>query len=398
LRAPSAESGSTISAEQATFRRRGIRRTTGPGDWAAFGATLTRYALAVRPCAGRELQRLRLRAERIPDRQLRALASFVLGEESWTVEGAAFFATLAPSEHLGPAVRLMVAFQTMFNFLDAIDEQPEPSRCRDDMQLYEALLDALDPAAPGAGYYLHLAPLEDGGFLESLVAECRAALAELPSGAEILPVARRVATRCGESQAHVHAGIHGHSSEIASWGLRQDVEGCEWWETAAGAISSLSLHALFAAAADPATTGEDAARVDAAYFPSLCTLATLLDSLIDQDHDLSTGSFNAVSRYESRSAAARRLESLAEEADRGVRSLRHGRRHAVILCAIAAAYLSAPEMEDPRARQATAGVAGALGPMASLARLLMRWRRGIGTGLADAGARQGPLDGVADAR
>src|SRR5215203_6043755 len=90
----------------------------------ALAATLADYWLTVFPQARRELARWRRIAEAIPDDELRGLALTTLEEESGLAEGAAIFATLAPRRHRDALVRLLVAWQVAYDFLDTLDERP----------------------------------------------------------------------------------------------------------------------------------------------------------------------------------------------------------------------------------------------------------------------------------
>jgi tetraprenyl-beta-curcumene synthase len=361
-------------------------------DASALCSTIARYWLTIRPRANRELKSLRYRVQRIPDPILRRQASFVLSEESWTIEGAAFFATLVPPEHLSTAVRLMVGVQALYTYIDGLGEEPSPDRFRDSTQLQLALMDVLDPSASSTPYYLHHGRDNDGGFLDDLIADCQESFRALPSTPAVMPGARRMAARYRECQSHTHAAIGGGFEGLKAWSLEQEVEGpYAWQEVAAGANNTISIHALFAAAGDPRTTPEEAKQIEDVYF-AVCALASLLDSLIDYRRDLSTGNFSSIAGYETNRAAAERLGALACKADDGVRSLHHGRRHAAILCSIVAAYLSAPEARSGYALPVTTHIIESLGPMASIALPLMRLRRRVGSGLADAGVRHGPHD------
>ena len=53
-----------------------------------------------------------------------------------------------------------------------------------------------------------------------------------------------------------------------------------WWETGAAIGSQLSVLALIAAAADPATCEGRVRAIERAYFPWIGALSTLLDSVV----------------------------------------------------------------------------------------------------------------------
>lgn len=302
-----------------------------PSETLALAGTLADYWLTVFPRARREVARWRRFAEAIPDDELRALALATLEEESGLAEGAAIFATLVPRRHRDALVRLLVAWQVAYDFLDTLDEQPGGER-----GAFVALVAALDPrlayrSLPG-----------DGDYLDRLVACCRAGAAELPSTARVRAVAVRAVRRCVEAQERTHAVARHGNDALRRWALEQpEAEGYLWWEVAAGAISSLAVHAVLATAAHPRTTIEVADAVDATYFPSICALSTLLDSAVDTEDDVGTANHRCLAYYENTAHALGRLEAITGVAERSARALPCGRRHAVILAGMTAFYAAA---------------------------------------------------------
>ena len=96
------------------------------------------------------------------------------------IEGAAFFAVLAPRRD-GYLVRLLVAYQVLLDFLDSLSERPAPDPITDGRWLHLALMDALDPGGCSRDYYLHHPCHGDGGYMEALVQVCRECCTLLPS-------------------------------------------------------------------------------------------------------------------------------------------------------------------------------------------------------------------------
>ena len=334
-------------------------------DVGALTAVLGRYWLQVIPRARRELIHWRRVAEAIPNPVLRDLALSTLSEKELNCEGATVFATLAPRAHRPAAIRAMIAFQALFDYLDTVNERKVADPLRDGLQLHLALIAALDPKAPTTDYYRFHPDGEDGGYLEALIAACRENMRALPAAGAVRPPAIAAARRCGAGQAHTHAAIFEGTERLAEWaGAQERAEGYEWWEMAAGGISSVGVHALLGAGADPLTGAAEAARLDAAYFPSVCALSTLLDSLIDREDDSATANLSTIAHYETNLVAAERLAFVVADAAARARGLRHGRGHAVIGAGIAAFYLSAPEARTPFARPIRERVVDGLGPMA----------------------------------
>jgi tetraprenyl-beta-curcumene synthase len=327
---------------------RGVRRAR---DGAALVAILASYWTTVFPVARRELARWRALAATIPDEQLRTLALGTLDDESGLAEGAAIFATLVPSwSARHQLVRLLVAWQVMYDYLDTLGERPGSP----DADLYAVLATALEtPAAE------EMPVTADDRYLGRLVACCQACVATLPSSGAVGLVAVRAARRCAEAQALTHAADSDGVEPLRRWALAQPgAEPFRWWEVAAGAISSLGVHALLMTAALPCSTATEAERVDAAYFPSICALSTLLDSTIDAAHDAGTANHRCTAYYASDDEAAAHLETVARIAASAARGLPHGRGHAVILAGMTAYYAAAGWVGNERMHRRVASAVG----------------------------------------
>lgn len=363
------------------MQTRALRPVTACSQDAAITlASLARYWLGILPLVRRELRHWELCANAIPDPVLREHALSTLHGETLNAEAAAVFATLVSASRWQPLVRLLVAFQVMYDYLDTVSEQHVPEPLPNGLQLHRALAAALDASEPPTDYYRHHPQHDDGGYLDTLVARCRESIEGLPAAAAVLPVARRAAQRCGAGQSHTHAARQDGNLQLAIWASRQDrATGYLWWELAAGAISSVGIYALLAAAADPRTTSSEAIRIDAAYFPPMCAISTLLDSLIDRDDDVVTDNHSSFGQYARSTDAAGRLALIAERAESGVRGLRHSGRHAAILAGIAGYYLSADGAKTVEAQPVAAAIVDRLGPMVSLILATMRLRRHLAT-------------------
>jgi tetraprenyl-beta-curcumene synthase len=331
---------------------RGVRRAR---DGVALVAILASYWTTVFPVARRELARWRALAATIPDARLRTLALDTLDHESGLAEGAAIFATLVPrGEARRRLVALLVAWQVMYDYLDTLGEQRAASSSREGMGAYAVLATALEtPAAE------QVPAGADGGYLSRLVACCRTSVATFPSIDAVRPFAVRAALRCAEAQALTHAAASRGVEPLRRWALAQPgAEPFLWWEVAAGAISSLGVHALLATAALPRATAAETARVDAAYFPSICALSTLLDSTIDAADDADTTNHRCTAYYASDAEAAARLETVTRIAASAARGLPHGRGHAVILAGMTAYYAASGWTGNERLHRRVASAIG----------------------------------------
>ncbi len=332
-------------------------------ETAALATTLVVYWLYVFPVARCELAEWTRRAERIGEPRMRALAVSTLTEGASLAEGAAIFATLVPRRNRKRLVRLLVAWQVAYDYLDTLGEQPDADELSH--SACDVLRLALDPGVPLPD------ARADGGYLDALIASCRAEVERLDSFAVVQPVALRAAARCGQAQVHTNAVASGGPDALRRWATeRRGGRDFMWWEIGAAGISSLAVHATLALAATPGSTIADARRVDRAYFPSICALSTLLDCVVDRQADAGTENHRTIDYYADPEQAIDRLEQIARHAARHARALPSGRRHLVILAGMTALYAVADRGNDhsTHARVARA-VGSATAPIAWTLRL-----------------------------
>jgi tetraprenyl-beta-curcumene synthase len=334
------------------------------------------YWLRIYPQVGRELAIWKVRAETIPDPVLRGQALHKLTDERLNPEAAAFFAVLAPRRARRRVVRLIVAYQLLYDYLDAVNELPGCTALKNGLQLHLALIDAVQPDQPLHDFYLHNTRNRDGGYANALASTCRSILRSLASAVRLRSLLADAAERCGQAQSHNHAISSEGDAGLVNWCSQQAI-GSDylWWELAAGGISCLAIHALFALAADPQSTTHAATLLDAAYFPPICAISALLDSLADHHSDACTNNHSFTARYRNSAHAADRLVVIAAAAAERVRRLHHHRRHSIILCGIVAFYLSSPTVQVGFPAPVAESLTSAIGPLAPLMIAAMRLRR-----------------------
>jgi tetraprenyl-beta-curcumene synthase len=348
-----------------------------PGrDATAVAMALGVYLSRVVPAVRHELGRWRDVAGSIPDPVLRRHALAALEGKAANVEAIAVFAILAPRSNRRTAIRAMAALQIAIDYLDTLGEQPAPEPLRNGLQLHRALAAAVTPGAEPENWYRLHAQSEDGGYLDRLLAACRESVRTLPSADAIASSLQRAAARCGEGQSYTHAAVSGEAGALEAWAAElASPPVYRWWETAAGASSSVAAHALIAAAGNPKASGLEAELIDAAYFPSIGALTVLLDDLIDRDQDASANAHNYLAYYPNGEEVANRLELISHLAQSGLKKLRHPHRHAAILAGVTGFYLSAREAETPYALPIRARLLRTSGPAVRLIAAVMRLRR-----------------------
>lgn len=300
-------------------------------DLRAAASALGAYLTTVLPRVRREL------------RQLGPLPR----EKALNAEAVSVFATLASPGRRATAVRAIVALQVAIDLRDTVEET---GGGREDRETHARI--------------------------EGLEERWRREVAALPSHGTVRPELEKAVEVCVQGQRHTHLAAVEGATQLQAWaeGLEAPPE-CRWWETAAGASSSVAAHALIAAAADPRTTAETAALIDVAYRPPIGALTVFLDDLVDRDEDLANGEHNYLRYYEDSGEAAERLALIAGQADALLEQLPDANRHRAILAGVAGFYLSSPAAETPYANPIRERLLEALGLGAGLLTAFMRVRR-----------------------
>jgi tetraprenyl-beta-curcumene synthase len=369
-----------------------LARGSGPSQAAqalAFARGALSYWTSVFPRVCVYMAHWWRRAGAIPDPVLRHFALQALTKRS-DIEGAAAFAAFAPWRHRGAATRAASAYQCAYSLLDMLGEQPSAEPVRDGRRLHEALAYAVSPPGrpgtqgegPGRApierqdWYEYHPQRDDGGYLDSLLDECRAALAALPSYATVAPWAQSAAEGTVAFQSLNLSEAQGDHEGLERWAVQATPDGTDlrWWETAAAAGSSLAVLALIAAAATPRLPAVQAQALAEAYFPWIGCLHSLLDNLIDKHADEAAGHRSLLAYY-GPPQAAMRLGTLAERARAAADALPHPRRHRVMLTAMIADYLSTPEARGPELHAAREAVIERAGPLVRPAMWVFAIRR-----------------------
>lgn len=336
---------------------------------------MSAFASRAFPLVRAELHAWKLRAAAIPDPVLRGHALDTLQGERFSAMGAALVATTADarSPHL---VRLLVALQVAWDYIDTLAEQPCADPVANGVRLHGALLDALSADPPRGDYYRLNPQRDDGGYLAALVDACRSACAALPAWRHVAPTVHEE-MKTAEIQYLNHGPGADREDRLRAWARTHAAEDASWIELAAAASSSLGVLALLASAADPATTEAHVEALRSAYVPWVDALTALLDSLVDRPHDAAAGLLNWVSHYPSDAFAADRLAQIAARAVDRVRLLPRGERHVVIVVGMIAMHMSQQSAWLPGARPATRAVLHATDTpaMSAMLLLLRSWRR-----------------------
>jgi cytochrome P450 len=342
-------------------------------------AAVARGLLWIRGETAHELAVWHKRAGAIPDAAIRADALDSISRKRDNAEGAALFAILPRRRHTA-LVRLLVAYQTMWDFLDSTSERGARVGETNGRQLHRALVDALDPQTPLSDYYRYHPWKNDGGYLRALVETCRRICLRLPGYRQVRAVLLDGVSHCAIQAANHELNPSERDTALRAWAARQPrVESTLSWFELTAAASAFAPHVLLALAAEPRCEPSEVAAVYGAYFPWMSLAIAMLDSYVDQAEDALNDSHSYIAHYDSEVVAVQRLAEIVERTVSEAGRLANGRRHVVIAAAMVAMYLSLPSANTAALRAQTRTVARAGGPLTRLLLSLAHvWRAADG--------------------
>jgi tetraprenyl-beta-curcumene synthase len=343
----------------------------------------------------------RVRARCIPDAPTRTDALDAITRKRTHADGAALFSIL-PSRRHGALLTLLVAYQTVWDFLDGVSERGAVVGEHNGRRLHRALVEALDPPGQVCNHYRHHPHRDDGGYMRALIAACREACSQLPAYELVRPLVLAEAARCGIQSLNHELDPGARERALRTWAVREhnraDEDGragehdradersrtereakLSWFELTAAASASLIPHVLLALAAEPLCEPQDVAAACAAYLPWASLATTMLDSYTDLSEDAQAEAHSYISHYGDREEAISRLREIVDRAMRSAGDLRAGSRHAVIVGCIVAMYLSKDSTRAADTRATTQSLVDAGGSLVRvLLPLLRAWRIAYG--------------------
>ncbi len=322
-----------------------------------------------------EIDAWRRRARVVPDAPIREDALDSIASKRANAEGAALFWTLPRHRDLR-LLRLLVAYQTAWDYLDSASEHGASAGEANGRQLHRALVAALDPRTPDLDFHRLHPWRDDGGYLAALVNACREECVALSGYGLVRPLLLQAAGRCAVQALNHDPDPHERDAALKAWAQREcPGRGMPWFERTAAASASVAPHVLLALATEPRHDDErEIARVCTAYFWVALAIA-MLDSYADQAEDTATARHSYISHYPNAETATRRLAEIIDQTMRAARAQPNGHRHAVIAACMIAMYLSKDDARTPTALPATRRLVAAGGSLTRLLLPILRlWR------------------------
>jgi tetraprenyl-beta-curcumene synthase len=305
-----------------------------------------RYVL---PEVSAQLDGWKQAAERIPDPELRTQAIASMTDKRFHCQGGAVYAA-ANVQYRHVLIPLIVAFQTISDYLDNLCDRSTSLSREDFRRLHQSMLHAVDPSAALPDYYEFRLEREDGGYLHKLVKTCQSCICLLPAYDKVMPFVQELVSLYADLQVYKHIRKEEREPELLQWWERHRPKYPDilWNEFAAATGSTLGVFMLFLAATDSAMDERSAQEIRDVYFPYVCALHILLDYLIDREEDRIGGDLNFCEYFSGDVHAAERIRYIAGQARERVGQLNDGSFHLMIVEGLLALYLSDPKVKRQR--------------------------------------------------
>lgn len=299
------------------------------------------------PAVAKELAYWEECAKAIPDKELRTQALASIASKRFHCQGGAVYALLA-GNRWRTAVRFIVAYQTISDYLDNLCDRSTSLDPDDFRLLHESMHDALTLENKMKNYYALRIEQDDGNYLINLVRACQQVLTQIPKFSTIQQVAHRLEGLYADLQVHKHVAHAERIPRLKRWyeAKRGDFSSLSWFEFSAAAGSTLGIFCLVSYALDDRISKQLSDNVVQGYFPFIQGLHILLDYFIDQDEDRNEADLNFCSYYTDFSQMRERLLFFIERAHSHIQILPDRPFHEMILHGLLGLYLADPKVEQ----------------------------------------------------
>lgn len=291
-------------------------------------------------------------------------------------DGAALF-SIIPRARNSSLLRLLVAYQIIWDFLDSVSERGATSGLVNGRQLHVAIIEALDPERPISDHYRYHPWSDDGGYLCTLAIACRECCVQLPSYERVRSFAVREAIRGQVLTINHDPDPRRRDTMLEAWATKEFPTGHEasWFELTGAASAGLAIFALFVIASEPACIDGEIGRILGTYFPWGSALATMLDSYVDQSEDAVNGDHSYIAHYPTPELATKRICLFIRRCLREASLLKEGEKHILIVACMFAMYLSKNSALIPPLHVTTKRIIGSGGSLTRVLHPILRlWR------------------------
>ncbi len=305
------------------------------------------YISGILPEVRKLLKYWQREAELCPSIELKRQALLSLKTKDFHCQGGAVFAVPYPQKRR-ELLQLIVAFQTICDYLDNLCDRAGCTDGRAFAQLHRSLIDALTPGQEQGDYYKYYPHKNDGGYLEKLVHECKTHITELPSWDRVKGQVLALVELYSSLQVNKHLMPEIREDSLKHWALSaNNRHSCIFWqEYSAACGSTLAIFALMGLASQEKLDLEEVENLLNAYFPWICGLHILLDYFIDRQEDILGGDLNFTFYYDGEKEMIERLKLFVRQSHRCVNCLPESAFAKTVVEGLLAMYLSDRKIKE----------------------------------------------------
>jgi tetraprenyl-beta-curcumene synthase len=301
------------------------------------------------PIVHQQLCYWKKRAEKIPNEELRKQALASINSKTFHCEGGSILALVA-EEYAPQAIRFIVAYQTISDYLDNLCDRSTSLDPDDFSALHEAMIHSINIDAAQTDYYRYREDSDDAGYLSDLVQTCQSVLKTITRYHDIYPYLQQLCSYYCDLQVHKHVKVEDRIPRLKTWFdlYKQKLPTMSWYEFSACSGSTLGIFCLVSYSLRTDFTKEYAVQIWEGYFPYIQGLHILLDYFIDQQEDREGGDLNFCFYYKDDQELFDRFSHFVKKSDQHASNLPHKRFHQLIHRGLIGLYLSDDKVQSQR--------------------------------------------------
>ncbi len=306
------------------------------------------------PQVNKELDYWQERAKKIPNKELRTQALASIRSKKFHCQGGSVYSLLA-GEQWKEAIRFIVAYQTISDYLDNLCDRSTSLDPEDFRMLHQSMEDALSPNVKLKNYYQYREEQEDADYLTDLVKTCQQIVSRISNYKNIQGLMIQLEALYSDLQVHKHVCHEERIPRLEKWFSTYQSKWpmLSWYEFSACTGSTLGIFCMTSYALAGEMTDQLAEVIFESYFPYLQGLHIMLDYFIDQQEDAEEGDLNFCSYYQNEEELERRLIFFVEQTNNQVKKLPDAYFHEMIQHGLVGLYLADPKVKKMKQAYST---------------------------------------------
>lgn len=297
------------------------------------------------PAVDSEITFWERRALEIPNSELRKQAMDSIHTKRFHCLGGSVYGLLS-KDGWQDAVRFIVSYQTMCDYLDNLCDRSTSTDPEDFRLLHQSLFDALTPGNSIKNYYALRNEQDDGAYLSELVQACQHIISKKTSE-HTREILRHLAMLYTDLQVHKHVVEQERINRLQCWNEQENVfkNDLSWYEFAAASGSTLGIFCIVSYAIGGSMSQNKAYAIYDSYFPYVQGLHIMMDYYIDREEDEREAELNFCTFYNNVAHMKRRFIHFMERASENIASLPDISFHQSVCQGLVGLYLADPKVK-----------------------------------------------------